>query len=67
MIPRWLVTLIVLLTSLVFCVNYGAQFFIEGYEPDPAITAVFGAIVGGALALSKRGPDSGSKDGGGSA
>lgn len=54
MIPKRLVTAIVVLISVVFTINYGAQFVVTGYQPDPAITAVFGAIVGTALALSRR-------------
>lgn len=61
MIPKRLVAAIVTLTSTVFAANFVAQFVVDGYEPDPAITAMFGAIVAAVIGLSRR--DSGGGDG----
>ncbi len=60
-ISKRLVSAIVVLVSIIFTLNYGLQFVIDGHESDPAITALFGAIVGTVLALSKRDPNSGPK------
>jgi hypothetical protein len=53
-IPKSLSNIIVVLISLVWAANFFAQFVIHGYQPDSSINGVFGAVVGGALALSKK-------------
>jgi hypothetical protein len=45
---------IVGLVSAVWGASYVLQFVVHGYVIDPSINSVFGAIVGGALALSKQ-------------
>jgi hypothetical protein len=54
LLPRPLANAVIVLISLVWAANFFLQFLIAGYEPDPAIHGVFGAIVGGAFALSRR-------------
>lgn len=54
MIPRPLATGIIVLVSVVWFANFLLQFVVPGYQPDPTIHGIFGAIVGGALALSKQ-------------
>lgn len=61
MIPKPLATAIIIVVTVVWAINFGAQFIIEGYSPDVAINGIFMAIVGGALALSRRNGGSGSK------
>lgn len=62
MIPKPVATAIIIIVTLVWAVNFAAQFVIEDYSPDVAINGIFMALVGGALALSRREnkPDSGS-------
>lgn len=55
MIPRRLADIIVGLVALIWVANFFAQFLVRGYTPDPSINGVFGAVVGGALALTQRG------------
>lgn len=55
MIPKSLATVIIVLVTVVWAVNFAAQFIVDEYKPDVAINGIFMAIVGGALALS-RGP-----------
>lgn len=55
MIPKPLATAIIVIVTLVWAINFGAQFLIDDYSPDVAINGIFMAIVGGALALSRRG------------
>ncbi len=64
MIPKPLLTGILVLVSVVFAANYALQFIVEGYESDPAIIGVFGTIVGAALVLSKKDGKSKDDDGG---
>lgn len=54
MIPRPLATAIIVVVTLVWAVNFAAQFVVEDYSPDVAINGIFMAVVGGALALSSR-------------
>lgn len=54
MIPKVLLTIIIVLVSVVFAANYVLQFVVPGYQSDPAIIGVFGAIAGAAFALSRR-------------
>lgn len=64
MLSRPLASAIIVLVSLVWAANFVAQFVIPEYKPDVTLNGVFMAIVGGALALSRK--DNG-KDGGGGA
>lgn len=50
MLPRPLANGIIVLVALAFAVNFGAQFFVASYTPDPAVYGVFGAIAGTAFA-----------------
>lgn len=54
MIPRGLATAIIILVSVIEGVNFFAQFIVADYHPDAAIHGVFAAIVGGALALTRK-------------
>lgn len=54
MLPRPLATAIVVIVTIVWAINFGAQFIVDAYKPDVAINGIFMAIVGGALALSRR-------------
>ena len=55
MLPRPLATAIIVIVTLVWAVNFAAQFIVADYSSDVAINGIFMAIVGGALALSRRG------------
>lgn len=65
MLPRPLATAIIVLVSLVWAANFIAQFVVEGYHADVTLNGVFMAIVGGALALSRKDRGGGKGDGGG--
>lgn len=54
LLPRWLSNLVIILISLVWAFNFFAQFVIPGYEFKESIQGVFGLIIGGAFALSRR-------------
>ncbi|MFA7264899.1 MAG: hypothetical protein WC054_01065 [Candidatus Nanopelagicales bacterium] len=54
MIPKPLATAIIVVVTVVWAINFAAQFIVEDYSPDVAINGIFMAIVGGALALSRR-------------
>jgi hypothetical protein len=56
-IPKALANVIVVIVAVIWVCNFFAQFVIHNYQPDPSINGVFGAIVGGALALTQRGKD----------
>jgi hypothetical protein len=58
MISKPLASAIIVIVTLVWAINFAAQFIVDGYSPDVAINGIFMAIVGGALALSRRGNDS---------
>jgi hypothetical protein len=53
-IPKPLATAIIVVVTLVWAVNFAAQFIVANYSPDVAINGIFMAVVGGALALSRR-------------
>lgn len=58
LLPRPLASAIIVLVSVVWAANFGLQFFVPEYKPDVAINGIFMAVVGGALALSRKGrPD----------
>jgi hypothetical protein len=54
MLSRPLASAIIVLVSLVWAANFIAQFVIPEYKPDVTLNGVFMAIVGGALALSRK-------------
>ncbi len=59
MLPKPLATAIIIVVTIVWAVNFAAQFIVADYSPDVAINGIFMAVVGGALALSRgtRGDD----------
>lgn len=61
MLPRPLASAIIVLVSVIWAANFVLQFIVSEYHPDVTINGIFMAVVGGALALSRK--DSG---GGGS-
>lgn len=54
LLPKPLAYAIMGLVTLVWAVNFAAQFFVEGYTSDPLIHGIFMGIVGGAIALSRK-------------
>jgi hypothetical protein len=54
MIPRSLASAIIVLVSIVWAANFFIQFVITTYRPDVTLNGVFMAVVGGALALSRK-------------
>lgn len=58
MIPAGLANFVVVLVSVVWLANFVAPFLVPGYTSDPQLNLVFMSIVGGALALSRRGRQS---------
>jgi len=62
-LPRWLSSAIIIVVTLAWAVNFLAQFVMNEYKPDPLVHALFMSIVGGALALSRKG--NGGNDGDG--
>jgi UDP-N-acetylglucosamine:LPS N-acetylglucosamine transferase len=61
-IPKPLATVIIVLVTVVWAVNFAAQFIVAEYKPDVAINGIFMAVVGGALALSRGSKKSEVKD-----
>lgn len=57
LLPRPLAYAIMGLVSVVWAINFAAQFFVEGYTSDPLIHGIFMGIVGGAMALARKGPE----------
>lgn len=53
MIPQWLSNAVVMVVSGIFAVNFGAQFLLKTWQPDPYIYGVFMTIVGGSFALRR--------------
>lgn len=53
MIDKRLANIIVAVVTLTWAANFVVQFIAKEYQPDPAFHAVFMAVVGGALALSR--------------
>lgn len=59
-LPTWLATTIIIVVTIAFAINFGAQFMPGStYSPDPAIYGVFMGIVGAAFGLSKVKRDKG--------
>jgi hypothetical protein len=54
LLPKPLAYTVMGLVTLVWAVNFAAQFFVEGYASDPLIHGIFMTIVGGAMALSRK-------------
>jgi hypothetical protein len=54
MLPRPLATAIIVVVTIVWAVNFAAQFVVDNYSPDVAINGIFMAVVGGAIALSRK-------------
>ena len=53
MIDKRLANVVVAIVTLAWAVNFAAPFFVADYKPDPSVHAVFMAIIGGTLALSR--------------
>lgn len=62
LLPRRLAAGVVVVVSVVWVVNFAAQFFLPDYKPDMSINGIFSAVVGGALLLSRKGRDDGKGD-----
>lgn len=54
MIPKYLLTAIVVVVSVVFLADFAAQFVIADYQSNPAVVGVFGLIAGAAFTLAQR-------------
>lgn len=54
MLPAWLATVIILVVTVVWLVNFAAGLLIPGYANNE-INLAFLSLVGGALALKKPG------------
>lgn len=54
LLPKWLANFVVILISLVWAANFFAQFVIPTYEFKESIQGLFGLVIGGAFALSRR-------------
>lgn len=61
MIPKYLTSAIVVVVTIIWASNFVLQFVIPEYKPDPVLHAVFGSIVGSALALSRKDNNGGGK------
>lgn len=59
MLPEPLANAIIVLVTIMLAVNFGAVFFVTGYEPDPLIYTIFMGIVGGAYATRGKKPPPG--------
>ena len=57
MIPRPLVSVIIVLVSIVWAANFFLQFVVPSYEPDVTLNGVFMGTVGLVLSLSRKGGD----------
>ena len=53
MIPRPVVTGLCILVAFVWATSIGLSMVNPDYKPDPAINAIFGGVIGTALALGK--------------
>ncbi len=53
MLPRWLVTAITVLITVVWAINVGLGFFAPGRH-DPSLNALFAVVVGGLLAVGRK-------------
>lgn len=57
LLPRRLANAILVTVSIVWVINFGAQFVVPDYHSDVSINGIFIAVVGGAFALSRKGGD----------
>lgn len=62
MIPKPLAVAIVCLVTIVWLGNFAAQFLVAGYTADGWVHTIFLSVVGGALAISRKGGGSSPPD-----
>jgi len=62
MLPRPLASAIIVLVSVIWAANFVLQFIVPEYHPDVTINGIFMAVVGGALALSRKDSGGGSSN-----
>lgn len=55
MLPKPLASTIISIVTIIWAADFVAQFVVAEYKSSPTISGVFMAIVGGALALSRKG------------
>jgi hypothetical protein len=55
LLPPRLAWAIISVVTLVWVINFGLQFVVHDYHPDAAIDGVFLTVVGGAIALGRKG------------
>lgn len=55
LLPRPVASAIIIVVTVVWAMNFLLQFVVENYKSDVAINGIFMGIVGGALALSRKG------------
>lgn len=54
MISKRLGNIVIILVCVIWAANFGAQFIVADYKPDPTINMIFMGIVGGLFALQGR-------------
>ena len=54
MINKRLGNVVIVLICVIWAANFGAQFVVSDYKPDPTINMIFMGIVGGLFALQHR-------------
>lgn len=64
MINSKLKNAIIIVVTVVWAANFGTSLFVDSYEPDQTINAIFMAIVGGLFALGARDERKPPRDGG---
>lgn len=64
MLPKPLASAIISIVTIIWAIDFAAQFFVPEYQSSPTISGVFMAIVGGALALSRKGDGNNSNSSG---
>lgn len=63
MINKRLGNVVIVLICVIWAANFGAQFIVPDYKPDPTINMIFMGIVGGLFALQSRRSGNSSQDG----
>ena len=63
MINKRLGNVVIVLICVIWAANFGAQFVVSDYQPDPTINMIFMGIVGGLFALQSRRSNNNSNDG----
>lgn len=63
MINKRLGNVVIVLICVIWAANFGAQFVVSDYKPDPTINMIFMGIVGGLFALQHRKSNGNSEDG----